>query len=284
MSHFEARRDVLVRTIPNERARHPGVDIASVATVMTSFELQQSIERFTGHFIDSITDALQDELQSDQTKVFRVSVNRLLLYCSSALDIATGPIPEVNTVDMAVFLALSRTVVASHWIPNLFGDEGRALLAAFVSAEHELREISDTFMSASQQQELNELIRDWLAANPGRVSVEWVRFQDFVRIASDIESARAKRARGLMGSVKSATQKADQAMLLAERALFLSHRLPFLLRLHVRLCVPETLTDSLRILQDGVLRRWFVYVFLLGASWALVFWCGYYLAHQAITP
>ncbi|HET6338951.1 MAG TPA: hypothetical protein VFG30_37285 [Polyangiales bacterium] len=275
---------MFMRTLQLASARDPGLNIASVAADMTSFELQQSIERFTGHFIDSVTDALHDELQSDKTKVFRASVNRLLLYCSSALDIATGPIPEVNTVDMAVFLTLSRTAIETHWMPNVFGGDGRALLNAFVSAEHELREISDTFMSASQQQELNELIRDWLAENPGRVSVEWVRFQDFVRIASDIESARAKRARGLLGSVKSATQKADQAMLLAERALFLSHRLPFLLRLHVRLCVPETLTDSLRTLQDGVLRRWFVYVFLLGASWALVFWCGYYFAHQAVAP
>jgi hypothetical protein len=152
----------------------------------------------------------------------------------------------------------------------------------FVSAERELHEISDTILNASQQQELNELIRDWLAANPGSISVEWVRFQNFASKAGEIEEARARRARGLLGSVKSAAQTADQAMLLAERALFLSHRLPFLMRLQVRLCVPETLTDSLRTLHDGVLRRWFAYVLLLVASWALLFWGGYYVAHTAV--
>jgi hypothetical protein len=251
---------------------------------MTSFELQQSIERFTGHFIDRVTDALETELKSENTEVFRASLNRLLLYCSSALDIATGAIPEVNVVDMAVFLALSRTAIEAHWLPKVFGYEGRALLHAFVSAERELHEMSDSILDEAQQRELNELVQDWLAANPGRVSVEWVRFQDFTKIASDVEGTRARRARGLLGSVKSAAQTADQALLLAERALFLSHRLPFLLRLHVRLCVPETLTDSVRTLEGGVLRRWFVYLFALGASWALVFWCGYYVAQKVITP
>jgi hypothetical protein len=73
-------------------------------------------------------------------------------------------------------------------------------------------------------------------------------------------------------------------MLLAERALFLSHRLPFLLRLHVRLAVPETLTDTLRTLQESVVRRWFAYLLVLGASWALLFWAGYYVAHTAVVP
>jgi hypothetical protein len=249
---------------------------------MTSFELQQSIERFTGHFIDSVSDALHPELHSEQTTVLRAGLNRLLLYCSSALDIATGPIPEVNVVDMAVFLALSRSAIEAHWVPKVFGYEGRALLDAFVNAERDLEEISDSLLSASQRNDLNELIQDWLAANPGQVSVEWVRFQDFASRAREIEQSRARRARGLLGSVKSAAQTADQAMLLAERALFLSHRLPFLLRLHVRLCVPETLTDSIRTLQDSVMRRWFAYLLVLGASWALVFWCGYFVAHKAI--
>lgn len=251
---------------------------------MTPFELQQSLERYTGHFIDSVTDALHEVLQSEQMTVSRAGMSRLLLYCSSALDIATGAIPEINAVDMVVFVALNRSTIESHWLPNVFGNEGRALLDAFVSAEREVYEIATTVLNPAQQQELNELIRDWLADNPERVSVEWVRFQDFANKAREVEQARATRARGLLGNVKSAAQTADQAMLLAERALFLSHRIPFLLRLHVRLCVPDTLTDTLRTLHEGVLRRWFVYLLLLGASWALVFWGGYYIAHIAVAP
>jgi hypothetical protein len=251
---------------------------------MTPFELQQSLERYTGHFIDSVTDALQDVLQSEQMSTARAGMNRLLLYCSSALDIATAPIPEVNAVDMVVFMALNRSTIESHWLPHVFGNAGRPLLDAFVSAEREVHEISAEVLNASQQEELKELIRDWLATNPGRIAVEWVRFQDFANKAREVEQARAKRARGLLGNVKSAAQTADQAMLLAERALFLSHRLPFLLRLHVRLAVPETLNDTLRTLQESVVRRWSVYLLVLGASWSLLFWGGYYVARTAVAP
>jgi hypothetical protein len=169
---------------------------------MTPFELQQSLERYTGHFIDSVTDALHEVLQSEQMSTARAGMNRLLLYCTSALDIATGPIPEVNAVDMVVFMALNRSTIESHWLPHVFGNAGRPLLDAFVSAEREVQEISAAVLNPSQQQELHELIRDWLATNPGRIAVEWVRFQDFANKAREVEQARAKRARGLLGNVK----------------------------------------------------------------------------------
>ncbi|HVJ21712.1 MAG TPA: hypothetical protein VM686_40185, partial [Polyangiaceae bacterium] len=52
-------------------------------------------------------------------------------------------------------------------------------------------------------------------------------------------------ASGLLGSVKAATQAADQALLLSDRAMFLATRMPFLVRLQARLGAQEIVADSL---------------------------------------
>jgi len=61
-----------------------------------------------------------------------LALRRLLLYGSSTLDIASGPRPEVNVVDMLVFVSLSRQTLENYWIPKVFGDDGLPLTAAFV--------------------------------------------------------------------------------------------------------------------------------------------------------
>jgi hypothetical protein len=60
-----------------------------------------------------------------------------------------------------------------------------------------------------------------------------------------VSEERAGHARGLFGQIKSATQSADQALLIAERAMFITQRMPFLIRVHARLALQEGLHDSL---------------------------------------
>jgi hypothetical protein len=80
--------------------------------------------------------------------------------------------------------------------------------------------------------------------------VEWVRFQDFSYRSGQVAREQERRAAGLLGTVRSAAQKADLAVGIAERGLFLANRLPFLIRMQARLGVMETIDDSMRKLQD----------------------------------
>jgi hypothetical protein len=61
---------------------------------------------------------------------------------------------------------------------------------------------------------------------------------------------QAERVRGLLSQVKGVTQTADQALLLGDRAMFLMHRMPFLIRAQARLGVQETMSDTLGQLSD----------------------------------
>jgi hypothetical protein len=212
---------------------------------MENVKLQQDLQRYAAHFTETVTQALQELERSPTREVSDAALDRNLLYASSAIDIATGPFPEVNLLDMLVFVRLSRSVANRHWVPLVYGAEGgRALAEAFEAAERDLWQLAATVLDATKRAQVTSLTDDWLASWPNQVRVEGIRLTDFSVVAGEAARDRAERARGLLASVKSATQSADQALLLAERAMFLTHRLPFLLRLQARLAAREILSDA----------------------------------------
>jgi hypothetical protein len=208
-----------------------------------------------------------------------------LLYVSAAMEIASGQYPEINLLDMVVFVRLARTVLERHWIPRLYGDEGAPLAEVFARSDAELRDVAARALTADQRQQLDQVIDTWLAENPSQLRVEGIRLADFSRAAGDAAD-RASRARGLLASVKSATQTANLALQLSERGLFLVQRLPFLWRLQVRVAAREMTSDLAVQLTTGreaplpkvlyharrAVRRGLAYVGLLAGVGAFAWW------------
>jgi hypothetical protein len=216
------------------------------SAAMNQAELEDAIQRFTGVFTDRLAQAL-DELAEGSTPDLRKRIlHHELLYTSSALDIATGPVPEVNLLDMLVFVRLCREAFEGHWMPELYGgDRGRAVADVFRTSEDDLWRIAARVVSPAQRQELEALVDQWRSENPGQVRVEGVRLMDFAQHRGQVELERARATGGLLSSVKSATRAADQALLIAERAMFLAHRMPFVVRLQARLGSREIVSDTL---------------------------------------
>jgi ferritin-like metal-binding protein YciE len=177
-------------------------------------------------------------------------MRQVLVYSSSALEIASGMTPETSLLDMMVFVSLSRRLLEKHWVPVVFGDRGRPLETAFAGAEHDIWTTSEKVLRTEQQAKLRDLVEAYLRDHPDQIRVETVRFGDFSFVAGRLSERRAKEASGLFGEVKSVTAVADEAVLLGERGLFIAHRMPFLMRLQARLGVSEVTTDSLRRLQE----------------------------------
>jgi hypothetical protein len=146
---------------------------------------------------------------------------------------------------MFVFLRLSRRKMVDHWIPKVLGERGRGFATAFERSEEEISKTVDTILSPERKARLLKGIDEWYAANPELVRVEGIRLTDFSREAGAVASAREEEVRGILASVKEATQAADQAVLLAERAFFLANRLPFLLRMQARVATREVTTDAI---------------------------------------
>ncbi len=236
-------RDVRVGAVSGERG-----------AIVTQAELQQDVERFVSEFMFDVAHAMRSVEESPETRLRALGHRRTLIYYATSLDIASGPYPELNVVDMLVFVALARGALEEYWIPTEFGARGRPLLDAFTRAEERMWHVSGKILSGEQQEAVRELIADWRRLHPGVFVVEGVRFEQFAYRAGEVAEERARRARGLFGQIRSATRTADEALLLGERAVFLSHRLPFLLRLQARVGTEEILLDSLANVQD-VLRQ-----------------------------
>jgi hypothetical protein len=223
---------------------------ADDAPPMNQAELQQALQRSAAQFQSRIGQVSMDAIQHAGIQQQDLILRQALLYQSSVLDIATGPEPEVNLLDMVVFAELSAAVLRTYWTSERLGDASRAFSNAFDSLERDVRRLVDRVLSPEQRALLQRLIDAWLAQNPNQRVVEGVRLVGIGRVAGDAADERGNAARGLLSSVKSATRAADRALLLAERALFLSQRVPFLLRAHARLGAREMTGDARVLLDD----------------------------------
>jgi hypothetical protein len=214
-------------------------------------ELQEALQRFTTQFADRVTQATQTLERSSPQGVRDEALRKNLLYVSSALEIATGPDPDVNLLDMIVFIRLSRATLERHWIPELYRERGADLAEVFERSEQELRSVAEQALTPPQRTQLAAIVDAWLAENPDQVRVEGIRLADFAAAAGTAAADRAIQAKGLLSSMTTASHAANQAFLLAERGLFLFHRLPFVWRLQARLGAREVIADAVAQLSEG---------------------------------
>jgi hypothetical protein len=219
---------------------------------LPQLELQQELQRFTTQFADRVTQATETLERSAPPKARDEALRKNLLYVSSAMEIVSGPVTEINLLDMIVFMRLSRTVLENHWIPTLYGEEaGAELSEVFARSEQDLAQVAAQTLDQAQREQLDRLVEQWLADNPHQVRVEGIRLADFSQQPDEAEAGRRGIARGLLSSVKTASRAANQALSLSERGLFLLHRMPFLWRLQARLAAREMMGDAVEQLSEG---------------------------------
>jgi hypothetical protein len=218
-------------------------------------ELQEELQRFATQFSDRVTQASETLESRAQPEARDAALRKNLRYVSSAMEIATGPYTEVNLLDMIVFVRLCRATLERHWIPDVYHEDGQELAEVFARSEAELDEIAEHTLSGEQNEQLAQVIDNWLAENPDQFRVEGIRLSDFSLAAGSRARDRALKARGLLSGVKTATRAANQAMALSERGLFLAHRLPFVWRMQARLYAREVMGDAMMQLHEQRLGR-----------------------------
>ncbi len=202
---------------------------------ITQEELRHEIMRFAGRSGERVDDAYFKLEEGFKTpKARRAALENSSAYVTSALDIAIGPNPEVNMLDMVVFVTLTRIVVEEYWVPKVFGDEAKILVEVFRSNEAEIWSIAGKVLTPQQQQELRVSIRQWRDRDPDRVYVEAARFGDFAWFMGESELAKAQEGSGFLG-VKGVTREVSETRMLAERAMFYAQRVPWIVRSMVRL-------------------------------------------------
>jgi hypothetical protein len=156
----------------------------------------------------------------------------------AAFDIAVSPRPEEALLDLLVLVSLQRSAVERYWNPEVFRERGDVLLTKLVWMEDACWRKSARALTPQQQQDLRALIESTVANNPEIHNVAQIRFSDFYHLQDESSSARAT---GLLSEVDDAARAVDEAVLLGERALWYSSRMPILLGYQVE----KTLYDML---------------------------------------
>lgn len=215
---------------------------------MDQLELQEDVQRFYSRFVERVVQAYYDQGMRNDVKQGENSLREYLLYESEALKIATGPYPEVNILDMLVFIKLNKVVVRDFWIPKVYGRAGNKLWKAFQVSEKDIETVAKKIMKDKDLEKIDNLVKQWFKDNPGQFRVEKIRLGDF----SNIASASSQGPGGFLDSLsisnllvgtKGAVKAADQMVLVANRGIFLAQHLPGILRLQTRLGTNEVMDD-----------------------------------------
>lgn len=211
---------------------------------VTQAELQDDLLRFESQFNARIQSANQALENSDNLKIrYRAAMNRLI-YGSNSLNIALGPSPESNLLDMITFIKLSHDVLNRHWIPEVFGPAGQALNQAFSESKQQIWAIAEKVLSVEQKNLLKKVILDWRTKHSKQINIEAVRLSAFSTEAGAKAAGLDEDVGGLFASVQQSTQSIDSVRLFGERALYYAERAPFLFRLQARLGAHEIIDDA----------------------------------------
>lgn len=217
---------------------------------ITQLELQEEIQRYYTRFTERVANSflkLENTISPGEKLVLR---RQYLLYDSEALKIATGPYPELNLLDMLVFIKLNRMVVESYWVPQVLKAKGSEFGNTFAESERDIHRVALKVLNREQLRSLDEFVRKWKSKNLDLKRVEKIRMGDFEKLALDIRTPRRSDGFSLTNfivDVKSTVKAVDQALLAANRALFLAQQMPFLLRLHARIGSVEIAKDLIEI-------------------------------------
>jgi hypothetical protein len=98
-------------------------------------QLQLSVMRFADEYTARIAERVGVFQQSTDDPVERLAAQSWLVsQATSAFTIAAGPNPELNTIDMLVFVTLSRMVIEDRWVGELYGPRRNRRCAGLESA------------------------------------------------------------------------------------------------------------------------------------------------------
>jgi hypothetical protein len=236
--------------------RAPQAMVTAVSSVGQSkppdpLELQVQEQRFVDDSMSQTAQALDEYAHKVGTESARVEALKLKVVLGSmVVNIASGPNPNANLIDLVFGTWLTRKTIEDYWLRTTNGPAFQPWLEISGRLETNVWEIAASALKPAQVDELRETIRQWYAQNPD------VRFGFLIRphdFASLMRTSQSKVAgvnsvfnlAGLdpMAGLDPAVREITRTRLFAERALFVLQRMPFLLRLQADLLAHEIVSQ-----------------------------------------
>ena len=195
--------------------------------VLTSAELQLELMSYADRYAAVVAQAIDDVERMDvPPEVRRAILGDVVFSAAAAFTIAADADPQLALLDLLVMTTLGRMVYEDYW-PEKLGDATVPVLTAFEKLERDIWTVAAPILDADQQQELRERISLFRENNPELATFSHLRFADFPSRRPD-STLKKQKTGGIFSSVRNITEQVEQTRILAERAMFLSTRLPLL--------------------------------------------------------
>jgi len=218
-----------VRTIAVGRKDAPTFDPVDV---------QQSLLRFADGFSARMALSI-DKLQRESAALDAGAALRWrIIFATEICVVASGPNPVANLLDLTTMVTATRVAVETQLQPDRFGVSGLPLLESCRSAEVEIWQLAARVLSKPEQDELRATIEEWTRKHPLLEDLLTARAVGFALNLSQLRPSNPTTTSSVFDLLKldplsgldPATREIAQTRLLAERALFVSQKMPYLLR------------------------------------------------------
>jgi hypothetical protein len=156
-----------------------------------------------------------------------------LLITASVQQLAVSPNPEATLLDMMVFATLHRLAFEEDWARKRYGDEVKPILFTMRILEKEIWGVAGGYLNEKQIAEVRKLIHAFKAKHPKLKVVSYIRFSDFASLRSKSPLVDKARSGGFLVDTSGAEKAVDEALLLAERALHYTQRVPWIIEWQV---------------------------------------------------
>jgi hypothetical protein len=212
-------------------------------------EMQQGLLRFgdelSGQLVASV-----DKLQRNGVPLDRITaVQMKLAFTSELWQIASGPSIYANMIDMMVVVKLLRLTVEERWVDGKFGESALHLAEICRRSEDKLWEMSSVLLQDSQKDELTNAVIAIHHSAPDFAAILRTRAIGILDQPDQSNETRENRPSSVfsllmldpLSGLDPATREIAQTRLLAERALFVSQRMPDILRWQAELLSYQSL-------------------------------------------
>jgi hypothetical protein len=201
-------------------------------------EVQQQLLRFADEYSMRMIIGVDNLRRGTNALTPAKALQTKIEIASETWSIAAGPNAVADLLDMTVFVTVTRMALEEYWQPKVFGESARPLLEYSRNAEAEIWGLAGTVLTPEQQAELRRGIATWHSKNPlpeGLVAARALGFASQVADAGDAEEAKPGSVFGLLGvdplaGMDPAVREIAQTRMFAERALFVTQKMPMLLR------------------------------------------------------
>ena len=203
-------------------------------------QLQLKVMRFADRYVDTVSRAsARAQSEAIDSRLRYRLVDFQIKQATAAVQIAAGPNPSINAVDMVVLAALTRASTA-HNLPATMGSKAQPIIEAFARLEKGAWPLVD-FLTPAQEADLRRRLAAWTPDAASLDSVTFNRLEDFAE-ASGLPANQQSSPNSILALIgvdplsglRPAVREIERSRILGERAIYFAERTPMLLDMQTR--------------------------------------------------